>query len=354
MQNYASPCYTLSEAQELLSMFKSELEQEIRNKSLGAVAYTKPRSMLLFLRNEDKTWKGVATCTYRGHVYLHLSLILALLDEPSIMLSSGSCALLDLDGISKWSTTYPFVRPLPHLPIGAWEPVELEQAIANSRAIAQRNAEQQQANQPIGHTNRPNENWPIGQNQPIGQLAPPLYACGATPLPVEIEPTIKVINKWIGNYLETKVPNFQMGKEHNKEILELDFNSNSVFHQSDLRIPASEIERYKAQKAEQERLAKISIAMAPTQSDEPKKRVSQINQLVDRILDHNPTISAKEAWRLIREDFERDDKLFDHDHIIYAIDLDCLEWSSRHGNDGSVKWSSFQVLLARLKNKRKS
>jgi hypothetical protein len=357
MQNYKSPCYTLSEARELLRIFKSELEQEIRNKNLVAVTYTKPRSMLLFLRNEDKTWEGTATCTYRGHIAFPPSFITTLLDEPSVKFNNGSCTLLDLDGISNWSAAYPFVRPLPHLPIATWEPVELERAIANSRAIAQRKADQQRAianGQAIAQAGNPSQNWPIGQNQPIGQLNTPLYACAATPLPVEIEPALGVINKWIGNYRETKEPNFRLGKEHNKEILELDFNSNSIFHQSDLRIPASEIERYKAQKAEQERLAKISVAMTPTQADEPGKRVSQINVLVDRILDHNPTVGAKEAWRLIQEDFERDDKLFDLDQIIQAIDLDCIEWRSRYGNESSLKWASFAPLLTKLKNRRKS
>lgn len=357
MQNYTSPCYTFSEAQELLGMFKSELEQEIRNKTLFTVAYTKPRSILLFLRNEDKTWEGSATCTYRGHISFPPNFVTTLLDEPSVKFNNGSCTLLDLDGISNWSAAYPFARPLPHLPIATWEPVELERAIANSQAIAQRKADQQRAianDQAIAQAGNPNQNWPTGQNRTIGQGNTPLYAYAATPLPREFENQLKAFNGWMEKFAKTREfePLIKAIKDPN--LMELDFNSNSIFHQSDLRIPASEIERYKAQKAEQERLAKISVAMTPKQADEPGKRVSQINVLVDRILDHNPTIGAKEAWRLIQEDFERDDKLFDHDQIIQAIDLDCIEWRSRYGNESSLKWASFAPLLTKLKNRRKS
>lgn len=337
MQNYHTPCYTLTETMEILSLRQSELHHALREAKLRAVLYTKPRGMLLFRRNENSQWIGLATCTYRGHVSAHHSYITSLLDEPKVTIGQGSITLLEDSGISNWSIAYPFVRLLPHNPIVDWQPIDQSLAIGRSQAIAQQK-----------------ENWPIGQVRPIGQTNTPLFACAATPLPSEFEPALKAINKWMENYQATKKFEPLLGKAKNADILELDFSSNSIFSFGDLRIPSSEIERYKALIAENEKAQKIDVAVASVINDTYNQRENQLHTLVNRILDKHPSIGAKDTWRIIEEDNDRDEKLFDTDHIILAIDEDCIEWRSRHGNEASFKWISFHSMLTKLKNRRKS
>jgi len=337
MQNYSTPCYTLAETMEILGLRQSELHHAIRSNTLKAVLYTKARNMLLFRRIEKDQWIGVATCAYLGHILCHPSYITSLLDAPKILFERGSFRLLDENGISNWTIAYPFIRPLPHNPLVDWQPIDQSLAIGRSRSIAEQD-----------------ENWPIGQVRPIGQINTPLFAFAATPLPSEFEPALKAINKWMENYQTTKKFEPLLGKAKNADILELDFISNSLFNFGDLRIPSSEIEQYKVLIAENEKAQKIDIAVTSVIHDTYNQRENQFHTLVNRILDRNPKIGAKDAWRIIEEDNDRDEKLFDTDHIILAIDEDGIEWRSRHGNEASFKWASFRPMLTKLKNRRKS
>lgn len=337
MQNYCPPCYTLTETMDILGLRQSELHHAIRSNTLKAVLYTKTRNMLLFRRIEKDQWIGIATCTYRGHVFCHPSYITSLLDSPKILFEKGSFRLLDENGISNWSIAYPFIRPLPHSPIVDWQPIDQNAAIGRSRSIAEKE-----------------ENWPIGQVRPIGQTNTPLYVCAATPLPSEYEPTIKMLNKWMEDYQATKKFEPLLGKAKNADIVELDFTSNSTFSFGDLRIPASEIEQYKAFIAESEKTQKLNAAVTSVINKTNNQRENQLHTLVNRILNQYPEIGAKDAWRIIEEDNDRDEKLFDTDLIIQAMDVDCIEWRSKYGKDQSITWTSFQPMLTKLKKRRNS
>lgn len=354
MQNYSTPCYTLEEARQILGIYKSELEHEIRAKNITLVAYTKLRSMLLFLRNEDGSWEGLASCTYRGHLSFTSEFILKLLDQPTITLGAGSCLLLDVDGISNWSMAYPFKRPIPHLPIASWNPIEIDRAIGVSRAIAKRRYEQQLsiANaQPIDQTSESSFLVPIGQHRPIAQRTVPLYGCAATPCPVEFESMSEVFIDWLDKLEAIKDTASMIGAPRKPKTLKLDFNKNSQFSYEDLRIPASEINRYKAAVEDRARAEKIAQLLPPA-SQTVKRRGNQLHMLINRILDSDSSISAKLAWKLIQADVDLDSPLFDTDNILQAVDDDCIEWRSRYGVDQSITWASFQPLLAKLKRKR--
>lgn len=338
MQNYSPPCYTLTETMEILGLRQSELHHAIRNQNLRAVVYSKARPMLLFLRNKDMTWEGRGICTYRGHLSAPPNVIATLLDQAQYKIGMGSVTLLDPTGISNWSIDYPYTRPLPHPPITDWKPIDQSLAIAQSRGIADLK-----------------QLWPIGQTQPIGQMDVPLYACAATPLPQEFE-SANARAKAVREEYEAAIKALAAGSFKAPNLnkvdisqLQLDFDSNSEIRQEDLRIPASEIARYREQLAEQAKANKITEVIAPIVAKARRTRENQLHDLIERILAFKSDISAKDAWNIIQEDCDRDEKLFDTDHILEEVDANCIEWISRSGDNQAMTWKSFQAKLSQIK-----
>lgn len=327
MQNYSTPCYTLAETMEILGFRQSELHHAIRSNNLKAVLYTKARNILLFRRDESDQWIGAATCTYRGHVLCHSSYITSLLDEPKIYFDRSSFRLLDENGISNWSIGYPFKRPVPHLPVIDWQPIDQNSAIGRSQTIAKQY-----------------ENWPIGQNTP-------LYVCAATPLPTEYENQVKALTNWLDKLNKTREYEPLHKGATDSNLMELDFRTNSVFTQEDLRIPASEIARYKEQLSEQDKARKIAEVITPETTYTQRRRDSQLHDIIERIIEKKPDISAKDAWSIIQKDSELDDPLFDIDHILEKVDANCIEWTSRNGSSQSMTWGSFQAKLSQIKKR---
>lgn len=335
MLNYSAPCYTLQEAQDILSLRNSELFHEIRGGNIQAVLYTKPRKMLLFKREAVGEWTGLAVCRYRGHIECHLDFILSLLDAPSAILGASLVRLLDGAGITEWSIDYPYQRQLPHLPLTGWVPLDYSDAIDQSLAL-------------IASC----ENRPIGQSLPIGKLSVPLYSCYATPFPKESQPVVRQANAWLKKSLKAQILESSPLLSNSLGTLELDFFSvNARFSFDDMRIPASEIERFKAFTAEQHKTKKASLEIEKIIEHTKGRRENQFHSMLERILAQFPAIGAKDTWRVIEEDFDRDEKLFDADNIIQAIDADALEWRSRSDKLTQIKWLSFKPILSRVKNK---
>ncbi len=315
MKDYQGPCYSLSEAQQQLNINRTELRYEIDNRAIQAVVYTKPRVMLLFQYGKDDGWIGFGKCQYRGHYSLHLSSVQRLLDNEKIHIGKGSGRLLDRNGISHLSTDYPFKMNLPHDSFTEWRTLGDESIKAH-----------------------------------VDRLA-------ATPFPKEGESGLKVFEDLMISIADG------MGKSKNSENYErqyqgpelvLNFNTNSEFAPEDLRIPKSEINRYKASLESQQSEHNAEKAIEKIALLKPKQRESQLHNLVNRILDKEPQIAAKRAWALIEQDANSDDPIFDSESILQQVDANCIEWCSRNGTEQSLTWGSFQGLLSKLKKSRQT
>jgi len=308
MKGYFAPCYTLEEAQEKLSLSKSELAHKIRTSEIEAVLYTKSRKMLVFGLNEDRTWKGLATCYYRGHFTAHIEYIERLLDGEKINIGKGYGRFLDSHGVSHWSTVNPYT--------------------ASDSLLA---------------------NWLITQT--TSDSAVKLLA---TPCPIERETPAHKVRKFFVQLSETLT---EAG--HPIEALEkanstpnaspermLDFTTNSSFAPEDLRIPASEIQKALLLKNKSHLLTIVRPC-----STQQFKRENELHTLISRIITDQPDFSAKEIWRLIETDFRNDESIYDTDNIIQNIDSSCIEWKSKKSIESTIKWSSFNPVVSRVRKR---
>ena len=311
MSDYYGPFYTIEDVQDILHMRPSELSHAIRKGKITPVAYTKKRHMLLFSHRNRRNY-GHATCVYQGHITLPSSLLPALLDGGSIQIGENFGTLLDPEGVLSYSTVYPFKRPTPRDWLYDWNPIHQEKLN--------------------------------------------LEAARATPLPDEGKPILDTISDFT-KVLEahkngdiTVDASTILKEDINK--LKFDFESNATFAPQDLRIPASEIKRYKRYCA-----VSPSDVLTTDNSNEDKTttkaRTNQLHELIKRILITNPDITAKSAWRVIEEETDSDDPLFDHENLLLKVDSNCIEWKNKYHKEHVLTWPSFTTLLSRLKARLK-
>jgi len=311
MSDYYGPFYTIEDVQDILNMRPSELIHAIRKGKITPVAYTKKRHMLLFSHRNRRNY-GHATCVYQGHITLPGNLLPALLDGDSIQMGENFGALLDPEGVLSYSTTYPFKRPTPRDWLYDWNPINQEKLN--------------------------------------------LEAARATPLPYESQPLQEHLASLTKMFeqIQTESTNLNTSSYLPDDInkLELNFHSNANFSTEDLKIPASEIKRYKCDCA-----ASLSDALTTDNSNEhkttTKARTNQLHELIKRILITNPDISAKSVWRVIEKETDRDDPLFDHENLLLKVDSNCIEWKNKYHKEHVLTWSSFITLLSKLKARLK-
>jgi hypothetical protein len=85
--------------------------------------------------------------------------------------------------------------------------------------------------------------------------------------------------------------------------------------------------------------------------DQPDKRISQLTTLIERVVVANPKIKAIEVWRKLREESELDslDRKFDVEGILKDVTPNELLWESRYGNKTTVKKSTFDSKVSRIR-----
>lgn len=314
------PWYTFEEAQELLSFNRSELLHEIDTGSIRPVVTTKQRSFLVFMRDVNKYWLGLGVCRYRGCLTLHPNTITTLLEHGEVNLNAGSGSFLEPHKVSNWNANYPFKQQPPFEVIKDWYGREVEDV--------------------------------------------DLRRCAVTPLPEERasnEVTLSNLMNGFSNLMETiaSQPPKQAEDPYLSDLAAkaearpamLDFKTNSLFKKEDLRIAASEIERFRAAIVPDLQEEQESPPVKQTTSRLEGKRTSQLYELFCRALEANPSVTAKQLWSIIQDDWESDTPLYDSESIITNMDESCVEWRSDHYNDQALKRSCFGPVLSKLKKK---
>lgn len=311
------PWYTFDEAQELLSLNRSELLYEIDSGAVRPVVTTKQRPFLVFKRDKDRRWIGLGTCDYRGSLEFHPDSITNLIENGEIKLGKGSARLLEPKKAKNWSGNYPFKQQPPFDLLAEWRGDESE-GVDLSKVIV-------------------------------------------TPLPLEGESSTAFIGglaKSAMQFVAKDDPILSNSKEMTQITKAMEqypyawsFDVNSKFLAEDLRIAASEIERFKTSKVLDQEEEQEPQSGKPLISRLEGKRTNQLHELFCRALEANPSVTAKQLWSIIQDDWESDTPLYDSESIITNMDESCVEWRSDHYNDQALKRSCFGPVLSKLKKK---
>ncbi|GAA6153332.1 hypothetical protein [Pseudoteredinibacter isoporae] len=303
------PFYTWEETLEITGLKISELRYYVEESIITPLVYTGQRDFLIFDSNGHNDWTGIAKCGYRGHMTLHISLILDLLDGHSITLGTGWGKLQEPQKVSFTSFKNPFKYPLPMTPISNWE----------SKGKL--------------HTDK-------------------LLQFAATPFPRESETVSKLIRGFVEAFSDPSAPK-EKGSiahaldQHSKsppENYTLNFKHNSIFEPNSLRFAASELAKTKNYNSSAEKSSTLEIA--PRNSH--KKRKNLFHELIKRIIHENPGINATGVWEILRYECDSDNAIYDIDSILVSIDARSAEWETLHGEPKSISRKTVKNLVSTL------
>lgn len=96
-----------------------------------------------------------------------------------------------------------------------------------------------------------------------------------------------------------------------------------------------------------------NISLLKINSQEPIKRSSQLTTLIERIVIAKPKIKTIEVWRRLRVEVETDllDREYDTEGILKDMTANELFWDSRYGHSPSVKKSTFDAKVSRIRTR---
>jgi hypothetical protein len=300
------PWYTLEEAMDILSLRASELLYEIQQDSIQPCVFVnKLRAISITFESGIELPIGQGSLVYSGHISFDHHDIMTLLAEGTVV-SPCYFALLEPRNSSDYTSKYLYKSPLPSAAFNDWKP----------------------------------------KHQGRDEIRDSVYI----PLLKETVQSTITLNKIIYDISNA------ISKSNEGPILDapeqppIDFiytcEQYGTWNKNDLRIAKSEIEYFKSR-------ANKDISTLPS-IPLTGERENQLHSLITRILQDNSSSGAKEIWRIIQNEVDIDDPRYDIDKILTVIDADCIDWQSRHGASQSLKWSSFQALVSKLKKQLKN
>lgn len=315
-QKMTGPWYTVEETLNKLGLVFSELEYAIKKKQIYGAVRLKRQPLLLFTIDK-RGWVGHATALYDGHLIPYSGYISSLLDGKKITFDRAYGTVAEPEYLYQWDSRYPFIEPPPLEPLSHWEPHPIE--------------------------SRPIDNY------------------NAAFRPRERKSTMTVVQKILAygdhhaktDLAKTFIEDQEMLSGKNWDATKLFFDQSKIAP-TQLRVPASEIARFLNHATSPNTLvhAEETSKIAFDVSSVPM-RENMLHSLIGRILEDQPDISAKAAWRLIQSDCDAEDPKFDHDRILDEVSSDVIYWRSRDEIEQSMTWKSFQTKLSDLKKRQR-
>tara|TARA_R110001592_G_scaffold295771_2_gene566102 strand:- start:6711 stop:7607 length:897 start_codon:yes stop_codon:yes gene_type:complete len=289
------PWYTFDETKAELSLKDSELRFLLDKGTIRAIIYSTER-LWLIRELKDQDWIGYGQCRYRGAVHFHRNVISNLLDGHDVSIgATGAGRLLEPENAGPISRAYPYTQQTPNSFITKWN------------------------DQPISHKQLLNY-W-------------------MTPAPTE-EPSVKHLLENLKEVM-SRIQDASLENAPPQSIpkTSLSFKLGKPLKPSDIRIPKSEIERYK-----QERNAEKSTLTAPNFT-----RENALRNVLIKLIEAHPDAKSKKLWELLKQDYESDNPEFDQSYIIQNMDDFSLEWRLPNSDDRELKRDSFGATISRIR-----
>jgi len=304
MSDLRSPWYTLPEAQEILELKDSEITYAIQEKTLLAHLKTAPRKMMAVTRTESGKLIGHATFSYNGHLTTHSNHVVKLIEEEQLK-KSFFFNLSEKENVDLWNTGYPYKSELPNGALLDWQPMSHEEFLSTPKH--------------------------------------------SIPMPKEFIPLTKGLAEAVEKMMDahgTKLPaeTHEYYSKAKSQPLSFDFKDQSKLIVTDIRVSRTEIERFRTPS-----LSPTGLKPSPPLASFEPESSHQLKGLITKILREYPTIKTLDIWKIIETDSKNEDPIFDQDNILGCVDADCIEWTSRHGKGQSMKWSTFQAQVSRIR-----
>lgn len=286
------PWYTLKDAQQKLELTQTDLLYAIEQQKLTPILFSPTRQFLALSVVSASQRTGCAHFSYQGPLLSTMPGVLQRIAKSQPAPPIAAYQLLDTEGLSAISYSYPFKAALPSQILTSWESGSIDSLKNGDYVIIGRPSEYQSA-------------------KAIKQLALSSIASAMTDTASDSAESLKKLSQIPYTY---------------------DWSENGQWSIQDLRIPASEIQRYKTPK-------QLST----------KRRYHQLHQLIDRIDKALPGMNNHEIWQIIKHECEADNKIYDTDKILRKVTRDTIIWYSAYDFEQTMKFKTFQNYCSKKK-----
>lgn len=324
--------YRLNEVKSRFGLSFEDIKYLVQESKITPVFYLQNQQYIVGSWFKSKGFVAHAKVFYKGLVYLNHDAQLTLLNKGRVR--ALEFGLVKPQNMQNISTTYPLRTPTPNTFMYSWEPL----------------TEQELLQRPLGARLLPNESvdWFELVNSLVEGVAEASQKAKEyssfdeagnitfEPLPASDKFNIKDQNQLL------KAADILILRQ---ELIRLEIIKGeapqAIQHQAQIEASPSE------SKETENKPPKI------TAPDAPKKRSNQLTELLERVLADNPTISAKETWRVLEEEVskELDERLFDTDGILMDVSHSEIAWKSRYGNLSSTKLTTFDAAVSRVRKR---
>lgn len=299
---FNGPWCDLAEVMKITGLVKNEILYFIESGDVEVTLHTNNRPFLAVTHKQNKLI-GHASLRYSGPIRIDQAKVFELVRDGRSILGHSTVDLLQPLNITKQSTQPPFKCPLPNNILDQWQPAD---------------------------SNPPYEAMLMPEEGSMDWVS----SCFADLIPDSFDEEV-FFNLYAHEYLI----------QSPAKDLVYNTSAASVYYQKDIRFPAKALAKLKT-------LATPSEVKEPTKTylTKRRKRCNELHQVIKRALADSPLASSKALWERIRDDFESGILRYDRDELIHHIDNLSIEWTNSNGVHQQLKWSSFQVLLSKLKS----
>ncbi len=305
MSEYAldGPWLTIEELAGKTGFVKNEILFTIQTGKITPVLFTKNRPFLAYsIQHQQRIGHGCFRYTWP------LAVNRALIDQ----LVRDDCALaglqpvtpIQLGGITQWRKRNPYRGHLPNGVLSGWQPCTQEQWQQQGKAILM----------PFEH---PDINC---AESSLVHYVPPYYD--------EDDFFTEHAHRYL---IRSPSSPYVYGSEYY-----------SAYDQADFRFPAAA-------------LAKLLTAANEPQASKPvanvvnKRRVNALHEVIQQLLSEHPDDKSGVLWNSLRRDSQQTRRHFDQDELIIHMDHQVIRWVSANGIQQTLKKSSFQTLVSKLR-----
>jgi hypothetical protein len=284
------PFYTLDDAQIKLDVTKTDLLYAIEQGELSPVLQSPRRQYLVISTDSEGRRTGRGHFTYQGPIEARSTLFSQLINQQQGKFYSIYRPLAPAN-TSAFSADYSFRSGLPNSALIDWCAVESYTLLTDEYQIV---------------------------TMPYESQSPEAMVKLAAGLLTQEKPSSSV-----ENLKKVAALPYQYNWDHNGQ-----------WSLSDIRIPASEIQRFQL----------------PGPQDEPARH-NQLHELIKRINKSLPGRSTNEFIHLLKLECDAEKKRYDVDNILRDITNGNIAWKSAYENQQIMKRKTLQNFLSKLRKK---
>ena len=304
--------YRLDELEKRFNLSFSDVLYLVENSKLELIFRLDKKEYIIGGWRKEKGFIGFAKASYQGFVRISKNNQLALLSEKEV--SCDHFWLTEKEKIQNWITEYPFQLAFPNTFLYMWQPKELHEI-----------------------------EW---------QSIP------AKLLPIEKEYVYRTLINGMDKAFKMIIPSYEKPEDNEEELDEklpkVQLDSQCIYLKlADICLLHSDLVKAGITKSIS-LTSEISSKNIQPSTAPNKSRSDDFNELLFRLVEAEPELTAKLYWRSLENELDDLDeyRVFDKYNLLTEITVSHIKWKDRNGKPRlPISYNAFANRVSKVKNK---